>query len=368
MPTRHTKIIPGFDDVLNGCEHTPKGEHGRCGEQWLYIVRSDDGNAALYLEVHTSIYPSTTPHKETPPAGLRGLRLELHLAVPYVDYDGEICHPGPQRDVCAILDRPVCTCPEFSSLASMKFFSDHYVKGATPEQPESFWLALEAELSEQVLKTNFFDEDADEERMLGWLRDPRTTPASHRDVVRWIGQNAFKAAQLNEKAEADRKATVEITAEIAALTKTVELAKSMISSPIWPGASLPARCWCGEQMVHHSWCREHAPRCHSGAHFYGNCQCEGPTTAFWEQWDREIRPKRSAPSAVSLAEQKLTFGELTNGDHFISFPQPGDNAGHGGYLGKHHLFVKVSDTRARDGRGVESSYPTTMPIIKVGLG
>lgn len=381
MPTRHTKIIPGFDDIINGCDHEPKGNHGRCGEQWLYIVRTDDGRAALYLEVHTSIYPSTTPHKETPPAGLRGLRLELHLAVPYVDYDGEICHPGLQRNgsVCAILDRPLCSCPEYSSLASMKFFDEHYVKGATPEQPESFWLALEAELAEQLLKTNFFNEDEDEERMLGWLRDPRTTPASHRDVVRWIGQNAFKATQLNKQAEADRVATeakikeiVEVTAQIASLTKQVELAQAMIKGLAKPApdpVKTPARCWCGEQIVHINWCREHAPRCNSSAHFHGNCLCEGPTAAFWERWDREIRPKRNASSAASLAEQKLTFGELKIGDHFICWPIPGDNAGHGGYLGATRLFVKTGNETANNGSGVQSYFHAPlMVVIKVSLG
>lgn len=34
-------------------------------------------------------------------------------------------------------------------------------------------------------------------------------------------------------------------------------------------------CWCGKPAYHHYWCREHAPSCRSGAHFFGNCRCEG---------------------------------------------------------------------------------------------
>lgn len=40
---------------------------------------------------------------------------------------------------------------------------------------------------------------------------------------------------------------------------------------------------------------------------------------------------------------KRRFKELVPGDRFIVFPVSGDNEGHGGYLGKHHIFVKLSD-------------------------
>jgi hypothetical protein len=35
------------------------------------------------------------------------------------------------------------------------------------------------------------------------------------------------------------------------------------------------KCWCGEEAIHIRFCREHAPRCRSGAHFDGNCYCKG---------------------------------------------------------------------------------------------
>ena len=73
---------------------------------------------------------------------------------------------------------------------------------------------------------------------------------------------------------------------------------------------------------------------------------------------------------------RLTFGELEPGDHFIGFPLPGDDNGHGGYLGAHRLFVK---TRAfappvYENSGVAccdeglSVFPNTMHVIKVQVG
>jgi len=40
---------------------------------------------------------------------------------------------------------------------------------------------------------------------------------------------------------------------------------------------------------------------------------------------------------------KLTFGELKVGDKFIAFPLPGDDSGHGGFKGTHHIFMKICE-------------------------
>lgn len=69
-----------------------------------------------------------------------------------------------------------------------------------------------------------------------------------------------------------------------------------------------------------------------------------------------------------MSDQKLEFGELQVGDHFIGFPLPGDNSGHGGYLKGHRLFVKTDREHARDGRGEESHMPVGMFVVKVLLG
>jgi len=66
-------------------------------------------------------------------------------------------------------------------------------------------------------------------------------------------------------------------------------------------------------------------------------------------------------------EPKLTYGELKRGDKFIAFPLPGDNEGHGGYLGAHALFVKTGLTAIRVASGRVSDFPNEMDVIKVLL-
>jgi hypothetical protein len=63
---------------------------------------------------------------------------------------------------------------------------------------------------------------------------------------------------------------------------------------------------------------------------------------------------------------KLTFGELQTGDHFIAFPTPGDNSGHGGYLGTSYIFKKISTKEAtRSCDGSPSSTPSSTPVLRV---
>jgi hypothetical protein len=64
-------------------------------------------------------------------------------------------------------------------------------------------------------------------------------------------------------------------------------------------------------------------------------------------------------------DQKLKFGDLKRGEHFICWPVPGDNSGHGGYLGAQCLFVKTGRLTASRGSGTESSMNTEMDVIKV---
>jgi hypothetical protein len=66
-------------------------------------------------------------------------------------------------------------------------------------------------------------------------------------------------------------------------------------------------------------------------------------------------------------KEKLKFGALKRGEHFICWPLPGDNSGHGGYLGAHRLFVKTGERIANNGGGVESSMDVSMDVIKVLL-
>lgn len=85
---------------------------------------------------------------------------------------------------------------------------------------------------------------------------------------------------------------------------------------------------------------------------------------------------QDVPDVPDDDEKKLTFGELAVGDHFIGFPTPGDNSGHGGYLTGHRLWrkteqvasgeaVPVNSGSAVDHRGIVSYFPFTMPVLKI---
>ncbi len=71
----------------------------------------------------------------------------------------------------------------------------------------------------------------------------------------------------------------------------------------------------------------------------------------------------------------ITFGELKRGERFISLPTPGDNDGHGGFIGPYYVFQKINLIKAKyDALGVNSvrqrdgnfsHMPDSMLVIKV---
>ena len=81
--------------------------------------------------------------------------------------------------------------------------------------------------------------------------------------------------------------------------------------------------------------------------------------------------------------QTLNFGELKVGDKFICMPCPGDNHGHGGFRGRHNVFIKtilrVTETESglpyaesqHQGRainmrrGIASDFPYAMAVIHI---
>ncbi len=66
-------------------------------------------------------------------------------------------------------------------------------------------------------------------------------------------------------------------------------------------------------------------------------------------------------------DPKLKFSALEYGEHFICWPVPGDNSGHGGYLGTQRLFMKTGDLTASNGSGTESSMNANMNVIRITL-
>lgn len=65
----------------------------------------------------------------------------------------------------------------------------------------------------------------------------------------------------------------------------------------------------------------------------------------------------------------LTFGELKEGDRFISVPRAGDNSGHGGFKRSQYVFMKIAgageNNKIRQKDGVLSHAPNSMPVFKV---
>ena len=59
MSERKSFKIPGYDCRDGRCQHTPKGDHGICGEEWVYVVKG--GDRAVSTSLHTRIYPATVP-------------------------------------------------------------------------------------------------------------------------------------------------------------------------------------------------------------------------------------------------------------------------------------------------------------------
>lgn len=76
---------------------------------------------------------------------------------------------------------------------------------------------------------------------------------------------------------------------------------------------------------------------------------------------------------MSTESKPLTFGELEEGAKFISFPEDGDDAGHGGYRGGAYLFVKLRKTTlGAEGEnavkcmtGAGSHMPDSMPVYLI---
>lgn len=70
---------------------------------------------------------------------------------------------------------------------------------------------------------------------------------------------------------------------------------------------------------------------------------------------------------------KITFGDLKQGECFIDFPTPGDNEGHGGYKCGYRLFEKTGTKTARalnpevsaESKWMETDFSKSMTVIKV---
>lgn len=144
MRERKTIIRPGYDCRVK-CTHDPPGDHGICGDEWVFVVM--DGPRAVSLNVLSADYPPTVERATLP--GVLRKPMPSGLTVHHAD---------PHGRECDWVTGGKCVC-EVSWLWATAFWRE-YAVGQQSEQPESFWLALESEL------------DAGGERPLAATDDP----------------------------------------------------------------------------------------------------------------------------------------------------------------------------------------------------
>lgn len=164
---RDTMKIPGYACLYaphGSCPGYPRDDgrnHGIHGEEWIYVVRADDGLTALALTVYTDILPDIVPaaHQEawrwdswehrprTLAERRHGSDLTLHVAFPYYveGPDAERRHPAPVRGnrPCEILQQPVCESSITIGLGAHEFWSQHG-DPRQHEQDSAFWQPFEA--------------------------------------------------------------------------------------------------------------------------------------------------------------------------------------------------------------------------------
>jgi hypothetical protein len=135
------KIVPGYDCRVE-CKHTPSGDHGIHGDEWLYAVVADDGISALSLTVFSDVYPSTVDmtFRRRP----QGSDLSLHVGFATEPEDCRFDVLNWQA--CDVLGGGRCVVFKSSAWCADEFWKAH--GRLEPEQLEAFWTALEAKFSE----------------------------------------------------------------------------------------------------------------------------------------------------------------------------------------------------------------------------
>ncbi len=127
---RQTIVRPGYDCRVK-CEHDPPGDHGICGDEWIYVV--SDGEAALVYSVLSDRYPATVDRSTLPEVLLRGMggAMAIH-------------RPGKSDEAmaCQYIDSGWCDIDTIGYLIGRDFWKKHGDPKQS-EQSEAFWQALE---------------------------------------------------------------------------------------------------------------------------------------------------------------------------------------------------------------------------------
>ncbi len=129
---RQTIVRPGYD-CRTECKHEPQGDHGICGDEWIYVV--SDGESALVYSVLSDHYPAGVDREALPAVLLRGIGGPM-----------AIHRPGKGHDAmaCQYIDGGWCSIETIGYLCGMNFWKEHGDPKQS-EQSEAFWQALEAD-------------------------------------------------------------------------------------------------------------------------------------------------------------------------------------------------------------------------------
>lgn len=147
---RITDTNSGHDCIYAPCHHTPAGDHGIHGDEWIYASVANDGLTALVLTVFTDVFPDTVPaahqarcaeHYSGRPKRIderrEGADVTLHCAFPTDVNSVREATPGEECEFVG-----VCFTGASSALKAHEFFAAHG-DPAQREQTESFWHAFE---------------------------------------------------------------------------------------------------------------------------------------------------------------------------------------------------------------------------------
>lgn len=143
---RFTSTKLGHDCVRypcgkNGCGKVPGNDHGIADDTWYYVV--GDGEVALSLSVRSGKFPESVPREFAVQYGrAKGSFFCLHATFPV---DKEDLRLDKSR-ACDYLDH--CYDAGTWSTEAGAFFEAHGKQSF--EQPESFWVALEAKFAERA--------------------------------------------------------------------------------------------------------------------------------------------------------------------------------------------------------------------------
>lgn len=139
MVKRVSDREPGFNCGPGGrdCQHGVKGDHGISGGRWRYGVVSEDGLHGVSLSVLAVDYPPEVDRTRF----TERMRHPMGEAVCFH-------HAAEDGKPCDLLPGGKCA-GDCSYLQAGEFWDAHHV-GEQFEQPDSFWIALEARLPDDL--------------------------------------------------------------------------------------------------------------------------------------------------------------------------------------------------------------------------